>query len=254
MTFKRMPSVHRRAGGAAWRDEHHTPWMATLPVGEFTMGDTSGDKFTNDTERPAHRVRIEGRLAIGAVPVTVEEFRAFQPGHSPADAPDLPVVGVTWHEAQAYCAWLTSIAGRHYRLPSEAEWEYACRAGSSRPFSFGDEITPEDANFLYSEYGELIGPGVRTPVGAYAANAFGLRDLHGNVCEWTQDVWHPNYLDAPADGSEWIGGGSIGRRVLRGGAWDYLPRLLRSAWRDSLPADQSRDNVGFRVATGEVPA
>ncbi len=121
------------------------------------------------------------------------------------------------------------------------------------PIACGDEITPEEANFLYTEYGQRVGVGTRTPVGAYTANAFGLRDLHGNVCEWTEDAWHPNYLGAPADGSAWIEGGCFSHRVLRGGAWDYLPRLLRSAWRDWLPADQSRDNLGFRVATGAPP-
>ena len=117
----------------------------------------------------------------------------------------------------------------------------------------GDEITPADANFLYAEHGERIGPGVRTPVGRYAANAFGLCDLHGNVCEWVEDVWHAGYAGAPADGAAWVTDGDPDRRVIRGGAWDYLPRLLRSAWRDSLPATQRRDNVGFRIARRSNP-
>jgi formylglycine-generating enzyme required for sulfatase activity len=253
MMSEQAGRIERHAGCGAWRDEGHTPWMINLPLGEFIMGETSDDKFANDTERPAHRVEIGRPVAIAAFPVTAEQFRAFRPDHAPKDASDLPVVEVAWNDAQSYCAWLSATTGRRYRLPSESEWEYACRAGSSRPFATGDEITPEDANFLYDEYGQRIGPGVRTPAGAYSPNAFGLRDLHGNVCEWVEDTWHPNYAGAPDDGSPWIEGGAADRRVIRGGAWDYLPRLLRSAWRDWFGADLRRDNIGFRVACASPP-
>jgi len=158
------------------------------------------------------------------------------------------VVNVSWNEARAYCAWLSAETGDAFRLPTEAEWEYACRAGTRSPFATGGELTPSDANFLYSENGQRIGPGVRTLIGHHAPNTFGLYDLHGNVCEWVEDVWHPTYVDAPVDGSAWMAGGDRERRVIRGGAWDYLPRLLRSAWRDALPLNQHRDNLGFRLA------
>jgi formylglycine-generating enzyme required for sulfatase activity len=108
-------------------------------------------------------------------------------------------------------------------------------------------MTPAAANFLLDENGTRIGLGHRTAVGSYPPNQFGLCDLHGNVCEWVEDTWHPNYHGAPADGTAWIGPGDD-RHVVRGGAWDYLPRLLRSAWRDWRPADYRADNLGFRVA------
>jgi formylglycine-generating enzyme required for sulfatase activity len=157
-------------------------------------------------------------------------------------------VDVSWLQAVDYCVWLAKQAGRPYRLPSEAEWEYACRAGSTSPFSIGNTITSEDANFLYDENGKRVGLGHSTPVGSYALNAFGLGDMHGNVCEWVSDCWCPNYQSAPSDGSPWLEAAETDHRVIRGGAWDYLPRLLRSTWRDSLPQTIRRDNVGFRVA------
>jgi formylglycine-generating enzyme required for sulfatase activity len=241
------------AEARAWRDGPGAPWMITLSPGAFTMGESPGDKFANHTERPAHRVTVAA-CALGRFPVTVAEYRAFRLGHNPADPPELPVVNVSWQEAKEYCDWLSHTTGRLYRLPSEAEWEFSCRAGSTEPFAFGHEITSADANFFYSEAGDRIGPGHRTPPGAYPANPFGLHDLHGNVCEWVGDVWHADYQGAPADGSAWTTGGDSTNRVIRGGAWDYLPRLLRSAWRDGLPSHSRRDNVGFRVATSDLPA
>ncbi len=225
--------------------------MVQLPAGEFVMGENDADKFANDTERPAHCVCIQPGVALGRFPVTVGEFRHFCPNHARDEAGGLPVVQVSWNEAQAYCDWLTERTGRPYRLPGEAEWEFACRAGNRTSFSCGDEIKPSVANFLYDENGVRVGVGRRTVVGHYAANAFGFCDLHGNVCEWVADIWHPNYLGAPGDGRAWIEAGE-NRRVIRGGAWDYLPRLLRSAWRDWRLAEQCADNIGFRVATSEV--
>ena len=228
------------------------PPLVVLAVGEFMMGESADDKFANDTERPAHRVHFTRAFALGKFPVTVGEYRAFRPGHAPADAGDLPVVNVSWEEALAYCAWLSEQTVRAFRLPSEVEWEFACRAGSERPFAGGGEITPADANYFYDEHGQRIGPGARTPVGRYPANAWGLHDLHGNVCEWVEDVWHSGYDSAPGDGAAWLANGDPRRRVIRGGAWDYLPRLLRCSWRDALPADSRRDNLGFRIATNDL--
>jgi formylglycine-generating enzyme required for sulfatase activity len=223
------------------------PRIVEVPAGEFLMGASANDKFTNDTERPPHLVRI-ARFGIGMFPVTTGEFRAFRPDHSIDEEEDpLPVVNVSWHDARAYCKWLSDATGRPFRLPTEAEWEYACRAGTQSPFFHGPDISTEEANFLYDEHGERTGRGSRTPAGNYAPNAFGLLDMHGNVCEWCEDSWHLNYHGAPSDGSAWIGSADD-LRVIRGGAWDYLPRLLRSSWRDALPPETRRDNVGFRVA------
>jgi len=234
-----------------WRDAAGWPLMVELSAGEFIMGENDGDKFANDTERPAHRVDLANDFALGAFPVTVGEFRKFRPRHALDETDGLPVVRVSWHDAAAFCEWLTQQSGRAYRLPSEAEWEFACRSGSRTPFACGDEISPSLANYFYDENGLRIGAGRRTAVGNYAPNAFGLHDLHGNACEWVTDSWHPNYHGARADGHAWMETGDD-RRVIRGGAWDYLPRLLRSAWRDWRPADFRADNIGFRVATGDL--
>jgi formylglycine-generating enzyme required for sulfatase activity len=236
------------AGTHEWRDAEDLPLMVELPAGEFVMGENPGDKYANDTERPAHQVRFPGGFALGRFPVTVGEFRKFHHEHAPEEADDLPVVRVNWHDATAYCGWLTAFTGREYRLASEAEWEYACRAGTRNPFAVGDEITTRQANFLYDETGTRIGPGRRTPVGSYPPNQFGLHDLHGNVGEWVGDSWHPNYLGAPGGGRAWYDAENR-RRVVRGGAWDYLPRLLRCSWRDWRLAEERADNIGFRVAS-----
>ena len=230
------------------REASVAPALVRLAPGSFVMGGARDDKFVTDTERPAHSVAIVRPFALGRFPVTVGEYRAGHPGFAAGEDAAWPVVGVNWAEAQDYCRWLAAETGEPFRLPTEAEWEYACRAGSPAPFAAGSELGTGSANFLYSEEGQRIGPGQRTPVGRYPANAFGLHDLHGNVCEWVEDAWHPDYAGAPSDGSSWSGGGEAARRVIRGGAWDYLPRLLRSAWRDSLPPAERRDNVGFRVA------
>jgi formylglycine-generating enzyme required for sulfatase activity len=224
--------------------------MIELPAGEFVMGENEGDKFANDTERPAHRVKIASPFALGKFPVTVGEFREFRSEHLIEDAEELPVVRVSWEDATAYCEWLSETSGRAYQLPSEAEWEFACRAGSRGPFAGGDELSTDEANFLYDENGTRVGMGRRTTVGDFPANNFGLYDMHGNVCEWVADSWRADYFGAPADGSARTGEDS--RRVIRGGAWDYLPRLLRSSWRDWRLANGRADNIGFRVATSNL--
>jgi formylglycine-generating enzyme required for sulfatase activity len=223
-----------------------TPTTVVVPAGEFEMGESDADKFANDTERPRHVVRIAAPFRMAAFPVTNADLRRFAPGFAAGESADLPAVNVSWLKATAYCGWLAAETGEPVRLPSEAEWEYACRAGTRTPFHTGAEITPAAANFLYDEHGLRVGLGQRTPAGTYAPNAFGLEAMHGNVCEWCADTWHPDYAAAPADGSAWIDPASE-RRVIRGGAWDYLPRLLRSSWRDALPASTRRDNVGFRI-------
>ncbi len=226
--------------------------MIDIPPGWFTMGENPGDKFASQVERPAHEVSIPPGLSFSVAPVTVGEFRRFRADFLPDDDAELPAVYASWVDAAEYCAWLSLKTGRPYRLPSESEWEFACRAGSIAAFTFGDELTPVMANYLYTEQGARVGQGKRTPAGAYPPNVFGLHDVHGNVCEWVADVWHPGYAGAPAEGSAWNGGTEL--RVIRGGAWDYQPRLLRCSHRDSLPRHCRRDNVGFRIAVSlEVP-
>ncbi len=251
------------------------PDLVLIPTGRFQMGSNEHEhkiavkagaqKSWMDRELPAHWVGIEHSFALGRYPVTVGEWRAFakatgwqsrldvdwqQPGF-PQDERH-PVVCVSWHDAQLYLQWLSEKTGQQYRLPSEAEWEYACRAGTHTAFSFGDQITPEHANydghFTYNDGPKGSSHGGTTRVGSYQPNPWGLFDMHGNVWEWTQDTAHDNYIGAPADGSAWEQGGDQARRILRGGAWLYQPRYLRSALRNGYSALLANDVVGFRVA------
>ncbi len=217
-----------------------------VPCGLHRVGTRGPDRFANATERPLHEFTLPRSVAIACDPVTERDYASFAPGHV-AEPVNLPVVHVSWHAANAYCAWLCAHTGHAWRLPSECEWEIACRAGSDTPFSCGDALPHDLANYYYNESGERVGPGRRTLVSAFAANAWGLRDMHGNVAEWCGDAWHPSHEGAALDGSPRKGMDEC-PRVIRGGSWDLLPRLLRSASRDALPPDTCRDNLGFRVA------
>lgn len=251
------------------------PDLVLIPTGRFQMGSTDfehtiavkagAQKAWLDRELPAHWVGIEHSFALGRYPVTVGEWRQFAQAtgweskldvdwNAPGFKQDErhPVVCVTWHDAQLYLQWLGEKTGQHYRLPSEAEWEYACRAGTHSAFSFGDDITPEHANydghFTYNNGPKGSSQGGTSRVGSYQPNPWGLFDMHGNVWEWTQDTMHENYLGAPNDGSAWEQGGDQARRILRGGAWLYQPRYLRAALRNGYSALLANDVVGFRVA------
>jgi len=250
------------------------PELVLLPTGRFQMGSPEHERKIAmgagsqpgwlARELPQHWVGIEKPIAMGRYPVTVGEWRVFvastgwrPSGETDWDAPGFvqtdrhPVVGVNWFDAIRYVRWLSEATGKSYRLPSEAEWEYACRAGTKTAFSFGDTITTElanyDGNFTYN--GGPRGEYRRgtTPVGAFPANPWGLFDMHGNVWEWVQDVVHDNYEGAPLDGSAWDEGGDQARRILRGGSWLYNPRYLRSALRNGFSAALSNDIVGFRI-------
>lgn len=219
---------------------------AILPPGPHRVGTCGPDRFASATECPLYEVTLPAPVAMACDPVSEREYAPFDPTHV-VEPRDLPVVGVSWNDANAYCAWLGEQTGHAWRLPSEAEWEIACRAGSETPFSTGDFLAPEAANYRYGENGERVGPGRRTARDTYPANAWGLRDMHGNVAEWCADAWHPSHEGAAGDGSP-RGGAPESPRVIRGGAWDLLPRLLRSSSRDALPLETRRDNLGFRLA------
>jgi formylglycine-generating enzyme required for sulfatase activity len=250
------------------------PELVLLPTGRFQMGspeherkiamEAGSQKGWLARELPQHWVGIEKPVAMGRYPVTVGEWRTFvratgwtQSGEVNWEAPGFPqtdahpVVGVNWYDALDYLRWLSEATGRHYRLPSEAEWEYACRAGTKTAFSFGDTISTGqanyDGNFTYN--GGARGEYRRgtTPGGMFPPNPWGLYDMHGNVWEWVQDVVHDNYEGAPLDGSAWEEGGDQARRILRGGSWLYNPRYLRSALRNGFSSALSNDIVGFRV-------
>ena len=239
--------------GAVFQDDERAPEMVVIRPGAFTMGSPPDEEGRDDDEGPQHKVGISRRFALGRYPVTVEEYYRFTDGSARAPAQDVkgnrgryPVINVSWEDAEAYVAWLSELTGKGYRLPSEAEWEYACRAGTTTLYSFGNEITPEQANYDYSNDGT-------TEVGRYPENPWGLHDMHGNVWEWCEDYWNDNYEGAPVDGSAWLEGGDENKRVLRGGSWVYDPRNLRSANRSRDNTGDRDDDNGFRVARTLTP-
>ncbi|CAD5975743.1 bifunctional serine/threonine-protein kinase/formylglycine-generating enzyme family protein [Planktothrix agardhii] len=234
--------------------------LVVIPAGTFLMGSPSNELERLDTEGPQHTVNIASFL-IGQYAVTQAQWRAVaglpkrqidlnsDPSNFKGD--NLPVEQVSWLEAVEFCDRLSQLTGRTYRLPSEAEWEYACRAATTTPFYFGETITTDLVNYNgNSTYGS--GPkGIyrekTTVVGSFPPNAFGLYDMHGNVWEWCADPWHDNYNSAPTDGSVWESGGNTQSKCLRGGSWVFNPGFCRSAVRVRGTPDYFGSNFGFRV-------
>jgi formylglycine-generating enzyme required for sulfatase activity len=235
--------------------------MLAIPSGTFWMGSPDGEGY--DNERPRHKVTI-APFWMGKYPITQAQYQAVM-GKNPSrfKGDRRPVEKVSWHDAIAFCKQLRGKDNRHFRLPSEAEWEYACRAGTETPFYFGETITTDQANYRGTdwEYNGTVYPGnygsgpkgeyreQTTDVGIFPANAFGLYDMHGNVWEWCADHWHGNYEGAPIDGSAWLdeNADTEARRVLRGGSWINIPRYCRSASRYRYVAGIRNCNFGFRV-------
>lgn len=273
------------------------PEMIVIPAGSFMMGSPDRERDRANNEGPQHRVSFERGFALSLTEVTVEQFERFiQASGYRTDAevsgssqiynietgrmedrkgvtwhrdysgaaaePNLPVVHVSWRDAQAYTEWLAAETGRSYRLPSEAEFEYALRAGSTDMYWWGNkspsdndvenltgdrDVSPTGArwNEAFRRYSDgYWGPG---PVGTLAANPFGLYDMGGNVMEWVADCWHDSYVRAPVDGSAWLNPGCT-RRVVRGGSWSSTPAMARSAFRISSLERATDTRVGFRVA------
>ena len=224
--------------------------MVQIPPGAFTMGASAGEGY--DDERPQHRVTVSA-FYLGQFTVTQAQWAAIMDRTPPyrCRGAQRPVDRVSWEDAAAFCARLAQRTGRAYRLPSEAEWEYACRAGTTTAFHFGPTITTDLVNYAGAHvYG--AGPvGVyrheSTDVGTFPANAFGLYDMHGNVWEWCADHWSGSYDDAPSDGRAYQGGAQH-LRVLRGGSWHDPPGICRSAARLKAPLREAEDLYGFRLA------
>ena len=221
--------------------------MVAIPPGRFLMGGREDDKFVSEVELPSREIVVGKGFLMSETPVTRDQWIAVMGGLPPGNAHNLtgdaPVVCVSYADAGAFCRE----SGSHNRLQSEAEWEYACRAGSGTVFPHGSDVSTADANYLYDELGFPVGKGRLMPVGSYGRNAFGLYDMIGNVCEWVVDAWHPGYYGAPQGAAPWLIGGKKGFRVIRGGGWDHLPRVLRASWRDWAPESARWDNLGFRV-------
>ena len=247
--------------GEAFRDCDGCPEMVVIPAGTFTMGSpASEDGRFDDDEGPQHRVTVSS-FALGATEVTFDEWETCVRGGGCGEyRPDdrgwgrgaRPVINVNWNDAQAYVRWLSRETGESYRLPSEAEWEYAARAGTTTPFHTGTTISTDqvnyDGNYTYGSGRRGTYRERTTSVGTFAPNAFGLHDVHGNVWEWVEDCWHEDYEGAPRDGAAWTSGGDCGGRVLRGGSWNDAPRSLRSAARSWITTGHRDYFAGFRVA------
>jgi formylglycine-generating enzyme required for sulfatase activity len=245
--------------------------MVWIPPGRFWMGSPPGEPDREESEGPPHLLQLQG-FFLGRTPITQAQWRAVagwqslegeppwerdlkpDPSHFKGD--DWPVQNVSWHDSMEFCSRLGRRTMRKYTLPSEAHWEYACRAGSTTPFHFGATISPKlasyDASTTYAE-----GPTGSTRsepkwVASYPANPWGLHDMHGNVWEWCLDHWHDSYAEgdekAPTDGSAWMKQtAEEPERVLRGGSWDFLSAFCRSASRGNAHPDGASSRVGFRV-------
>jgi formylglycine-generating enzyme required for sulfatase activity len=239
--------------------------MVTIPPGRFVMGSPPHEVERRDLEGPQHLVELEG-FWMGQTPITHAQWRQVM-GTKPsrfrggeADRNHRPVDDVSWEEAMAFCTKLRKRTGRHYGLPSEAQWEYACRAGTTTPFHCGATLISELANFhASSTYGAAPkgdDQGQTSPAEQFPANRWGLLDLHGNVWEWCLDEWHSSYQGAPEDGRAWLvrqgtrrreREGSGGDRLLRGGSRFGRPGDCRSAYRGRIHPVFRINDVGFRV-------
>jgi len=235
--------------------------MVVIPAGEFLMGFADNDKPVLDIAKPQHRVEMP-EFWIGKFAVTQAQWRQvaglpkvrvdLNPDPSKFKGASRPVEMVSWEEAVEFCDRLSQKTIKPYRLPTEAEWEYTCRAGSTTPFYFGETITPELVNCDGTKpHGKALKGKFRkqtTDVGEFPPNAFGLCDMHGNVWEWCADFWHENYNGAPTDGSAWTTNQIIEYHIIRGGSWSNDPMVCRSAYRNSSDPVKAYNFIGFRVA------
>jgi formylglycine-generating enzyme required for sulfatase activity len=240
--------------------------MVLIPAGSFQMGSPKDELERQDNEGPRHLVTVPS-FFMGRTPITQAQWRQVvklpqvkdkldNPYPSRFKGPDLPVEQVSWDDATEFCARLSRYTKREYRLPSEAEWEYACRAETTTAFHFGETISTDLVNYCGTneEYG-AYGRGEKgvyrektTDVGEFLPNQFGLHDMHGNVWEWCMDDWHHNYKEAPNDGSAWVKNAkTASSKVIRGGSWSFNPRYCRSAYRDDSTRDYRSSDIGFRV-------
>ena len=233
--------------GKQFRDCDFCPQMVVVPAGRFTMG--------GESEGPRHRVTIPRRFAVGMYEITFEEWDAcvkaggcgnHRAGDRNWGRDRRPAIYVSWRDARSYVRWLRQLLGQPYRLLSEAEWEYAARAGTRSAFPWGVAAGRKRANC--KGCGSRWDGRKTAKVGTFPANVFGLHDMHGNVREWVQDCWHASYRSAPADGSAWTTGSNCRMRVLRGGSWSDIPWDIRSASRRAGKYKARNSKSGFRIA------
>lgn len=262
-TAQRRQADDAAGTGRIFRDCATCPEMVMVPAGSFMMGSPESEIGRGSNEGPQRKVTMRG-FAIGKYEVTFAQWDACAAeggcAHKPGDETwgrgKRPVINVSWHDARELVAWLSRKSGKPYRLPTEAEWEYAARsiADASEPhppFSTGSTINYRqanyDANFVYADGKMGLYRQKTVEVGTFRRNAFGLHDTHGNVWEWVEDCYRDSYRGAPADGAA-VAARDCSLRILRGGAWNYYPQLLRSAYRYATAPEIRLDMVGLRVA------
>jgi formylglycine-generating enzyme required for sulfatase activity len=233
------------------------PMMIVVPAGQFIMGSPETEEGRSKEEGPQHEVTFAKPFAVGRADLTFAEWDMCVAAGACPEIPDngwgrgdRPVINVSWEGAKGYVAWLKQMTGKEYRLPSEAEWEYAARADNQRRYSFGNYEAQLGDYAWYSKNSEAM----THPVGTKKPNAFGLYDMHGNVWQWVEDCYHDSYNGAPSDGSAWVGWfGQCRLRVLRGGSWAHSPPMLRSAFRLRVNPGLSLSDGGFRVGRMLTP-
>lgn len=246
-TDTNVPEGTRYKPGDTFRDCPHCPEMVALPAGSFFMGSDSLEEGHQTSEGPRHRVTISRAFAMGAKEVTFDEYDACVRDQGCLNVSDRgwgrgrrPVLNLKLAEVNMYVAWLSSTTGQHYFIPSEAEWEYAARAGTDTAWNTGNALITQDANF-FNQFQKTV------PVGSYAPNGFGLYDTHGNVLEWVQDCMDVGYVGVPTDGSAALGP-PCQTRVSRGGAYSTDHARTRSAARFPMQEVTRYTDTGFRVA------
>jgi len=233
------------------------PVMIVIPAGKFIMGPPENEPDRNASEGPQHEVTVAKPFAVSKLEVTFEDWDACVAAAACPRVTDgwgrgkMPVINVSWSDAKQYVGWLSELTGKEYRLLTEAEWEYAARAGAHTRYSWGDELGMGNANC--DGCGSPWDLKQTAPVGSFKPNALGLYDMHGNVWEWVEDSWHETYDDAPTDGSAWLRGGDPSFRVVRGGSWRNDSELVRAAVRVRRNINVRFDTLGFRVARSIRP-
>ncbi|MGI9504482.1 MAG: SUMF1/EgtB/PvdO family nonheme iron enzyme [Geminicoccaceae bacterium] len=264
--YRRSPEAELWPPGRVFRDidEPWCPEMVVIPAGSFVMGSPENERGRMHNEGPQHQVTFARSFALGRYPITFDEFDSFCLETGRKQPPDeawgrgrRPVTNVSFADAEGYLLWLTKKTGRRYRLPSEAEWEYACRAGTTTRYAFGDRFSHSRAHASVAsmdaiqhddEILDFKTVGCTAKVGSYPSNSLGLYDMHGNVGEWCGDNYHLHYEDAPTDGSAWLEGGTVTGAPVRGGSWLSIPEDCRSANRHGPTRAGQYNSVGFRVA------
>jgi len=247
-TQEAAPAPGTASAVATVKDCDACPLMVALNPVPFTMGSNTSDP----SERPAHKVALRTPFAIGKYEVTVGQWAQCAKAGACPGVPsaanvteNLPMRDVSWDEAQLYLKWLATISRKPYRLPTEAEWEYAARGGTTTRYWWGDQM--KGGNASCQGCGEPWKSDAPPPVGSFVANPFGLYDMNGSVWEWVQDCWHSNYKNAPLDGSAWAGG-ACQSRVIRGGSWREDGSYMVSTTRFKYDASVRQSQNGFRVA------